>query len=242
MSITTSRRLAEATSCWLHYEYLCQRAGVFDEAALKGVVGQVLSSFIIDKPSRAWSNFKHPVLAQHSKTGRKAEIDFVLAELNGNNMGKIRIAVEAKWADSTHCSQNNIIYDIFRLALLDKFLKENQTPAECIFLLAGTKQTIKDMISKPPFTGKRKLKLQQGVSSRISGDVLNSKKLGEWAKIFDKTATKAAKEAVIKYGFPKITTSFSPGLPSIDLLNTTAASASDNSVKFYAMAWSVGGS
>lgn len=141
MGISTARQLAEATSCWLHQEYLCQRAGLFDEAALKGAVGQLLSSFVLDHPARAWSSVLHPALAQYAKSqGSKPRFDFALAELDGNKMGRLRIAVETKWADSDHCTPANIAYDIFRLALLSEMVRSTYGyECECVFLLAGSR-------------------------------------------------------------------------------------------------------
>lgn len=238
MGITTARRLAEATSCWLHHEYLCQRAGLFDEAALKGVVGQVLSSFVIDRPARAWSNVIHPALAPFAISGAKPRIDFALSELNGSQMGKLRIAVEAKWADSPHCAPANIAYDIYRLALLSKTVRLQQNyECECVFIIACSKSSLKALLSISPFKGTPKLPIKQGSDLSIKGKHYDATKSGSWAGYFSAAANKSAKQLVAAQGFVDATVTFSPGIPALDLSD----SGSDNSAKFGAFAWTVRG-
>ncbi|PRX34213.1 hypothetical protein B0G75_102242 [Paraburkholderia sp. BL18I3N2] len=238
MGITTARRLAEATSCWLHHEYLCQRAGLFDEAALKGAVGQLLSTFVIDRPARAWSNVIHPALEPFAATGAKPRIDFALAELNGNGMGKLRIAVETKWADSPHCKPANIAYDIYRLALLSHTVRSQHSyECECVFIVAGSKSRLKALLGAPPFQGSPKLPTKQGSDLSIKGKHYDSTRSGAWASYFSEAANKSALPLVAAQGFVDATVTFSPGIPALDLANSGA----DRSVKFGAFAWTVRG-
>jgi len=125
--------------------------------------------------------------------------------------------------------------------MLDNYLNSINIAAECIFLIAGTKSSIKELIQKTPFYGKNKISLKQGYTQKIKGDIFDTSKQGAWSKYFDKTASASAKKAVIESGFPNITISFSPGLPLIDLQRSTQRVVYDHSVKFYAMAWSVKG-
>lgn len=238
MGISTARCLAEATSCWLHHEYLCQRAGLFEESALKSVVGQVLSSFVLDKPARAWSGVHHPVLLKYAAGGSKAKLDFALAELAGSKMGKLRIVLECKWADSKHCSTETIIYDFFRLAILDRHLRAQGHPADCIFLLAGSKAGVKKVLTSQPFIGHQHMSLRQGVSTKANRTILDSTKHGEWASAFDAKASESARKAVAELGFPSITTTFNPGLPAISL---GSDSINDQSLKFGCLSWTVQG-
>jgi hypothetical protein len=239
MGISTARRLAEATSCWLHQEYLCQRAGLFDEAALKGAVGQLLSSFVLDHPARAWSSVLHPTLAPFAKSqGAKPRFDFALAELDGSKMGRLRIAVETKWADSDHCTPENIAYDIFRLALISETVRSTYGyECECVFLLAGSKATLKTLVCAAPFTGTPKLPLVQGTNVSIKGRHYDSKRSGAWSSFFEKAANRSAKTLVAQQGYVNATVSYSPGLPALDL----SGGGADGSVKFGALAWSVRG-
>jgi hypothetical protein len=239
MGISTARRLAEATSCWLHQEYLCQRAGLFDEAALKGAVGQLLSSFVLDHPARAWSSVLHPALGPFAKSqGSKPRFDFALAELDGNKMGRLRIAVETKWADSDHCTPANIAYDIFRLALISEAVRATYGyECECVFLLAGSKAKLKALLGAAPFTGAPKLPLVQGTNVSIKGRHYDSKRSGAWASFFSKAANRSAEGLVAQQGYVNATVTFHPGLPALDFSNGGA----DDSVKFGAFAWSVRG-
>lgn len=239
MGISTARRLAEATSCWLHQEYLCQRAGLFDEAALKGAVGQLLSSFVLDHPARTWSSVLHPALLPFATSqGAKPRFDFALAELDGNKMGKLRIAVETKWADSDHCTPANVAYDVFRLALISEAMRATYGyECECVFLLAGSKAKLKALLSAAPFTGSPKLPLVQGTNVSIKGRHYDSKRSGTWAWFFAQAANRSAESLVAQQGFVNATVSFQPGLPALDL----SEGGIDGSVKFGAFAWSVRG-
>ncbi|MCP5141624.1 MAG: hypothetical protein H6926_06490 [Chromatiales bacterium] len=239
MSIAPARRLAEAASCWLHHEYLCLRAGLFDEAALKFVIGQVLSSFPSDKPARVWSGVDHPVLADYA-TNRKPEIDFALCDLAGNDRGDIRVAVEVKWADSGHCTPRNIMSDVWRLCVLAGYLKDKQVDADCILVIAGTKGKIKEMIRKRPFIGLGSLPTASGRQKIIYPEVFGAGGKDGWRDLFmaNKNKDKAMREAYDFISVPKIGVTFHAGIPAINLTGDSTRS-SDSAVKFHAMAWSI---
>ena len=144
-----ARRLAEAVGSWLHLEFCCYRAGLFSEGALKAVVGQMLSSFPISKPGvRVYADFAHDALNPLRRPGRKKEVDFALI-LSGRGLPKsdADILVEVKWANSSHCTIENIFTDFLRLAIL----KRADPNATCIFLLAGTSSALLAATDKMPF-------------------------------------------------------------------------------------------
>ncbi|WP_323920117.1 hypothetical protein [Aeromonas caviae] len=142
-------RLAEAVESWLYFEYYCYRAGLFSESSLKSAVGQVLSSIPIEiKGSRVHSDFPHAALNPINKRGRKNEVDFALIlDTSDAKMNHAEVAVEAKWAASSHCSPKKIIRDFLRLAAI----KLSDPDSKCIFILAGPTRNISEIISKTPF-------------------------------------------------------------------------------------------
>lgn len=235
MSIAHGRRLAEATSCWLHHEYLCNRAGLFDESALKSVVGQILSTFILDKPARCRSNQKHEALVDYPTGGRRLEVDFLLSELNGHDLGATRIAVEAKWADSTHCTAVNMAGDILRLAVLHRHLKRQGIESTCIFLLAGSKGAMKRQVANPLFVPPAALSLQQNKQSHYRGEGLANTAV--WFDAMQPDFSVALSNYLEAEQVPDFNMSFQPGLPRVAL--TPHARVDDKSVKFHAVAWHV---
>lgn len=235
MAIAHGRRLAEATSCWLHHEYLCNRAGLFDEAALKAAVGQILSTFMIDKPARCRSNQRHEALAAYPTGGRRLEVDFLLSELDGAARGPTRVAVEAKWADSRHCTAINMAGDILRLAVLHRHLMRLGIKSTCIFLLAGTKTKMKSQVANALFMDPAALPLKQDKLSHYHGERLA--KTPVWADAMKHKFSESLSEYLKAEGVPNFNASFHPGLPRIAL--TKHSKIDDSSVKFHAMAWQV---
>lgn len=149
MHMSVGRRLAEAVGSWLHLEFCCYRAGLLSEGALKAAVGQMLSSFPILVPGvRAYSDFAHDALNPIKRRGRKKEVDFALA-LAGKGLPKTNaeILIEAKWANSTHCTPENVFTDFLRLAAL----KKADPGATCIFLLAGHTSAMSKITGAMPF-------------------------------------------------------------------------------------------
>jgi len=149
MQMHVARRIAEAIGSWLHFEFCCYRAGLFAESSLKAAVGHVLSSFPINtKGARVYADFPHAALNPRKKGGRKREVDFALI-LAGDGLPKknAEVLVEAKWADSSHCTPEKIFEDFLRLATL----KTAEPQATCIFVLAGTHRAIAKKLSSMPF-------------------------------------------------------------------------------------------
>lgn len=149
MQMNPARRLAEAVGSWLHLEFCCYRAGLFSEAALKAAVGQMLSSFPISKNGvRVYSDFPHAAINIKNSSGRKKEVDFALTlKAKGHINDNCDVLVEAKWANSTHCTDEKIFTDFLRLAIM----KRHDPDATCIFLMAGTSNTLSKKLVQMPF-------------------------------------------------------------------------------------------
>lgn len=150
MKMHIARRISEAIGSWLHMEFCCYRAGLFSESSLKAAVGQVLSSFPIQvKGERVHADFPHELLNPSVQPGRKRELDFALV-LTGKGIPKrnAQIAVEAKWAGSSHCTPSNIFQDFLRLSEI----KRGDPNTVCIFVLAGSHRQILKLLTGMPFT------------------------------------------------------------------------------------------
>ena len=149
MQMHIARRISEAIGSWLHMEFCCYRAGLLSESSLKAAVGQVLSSFpILVKGERVHADFPHELLNPSAQAGRKRELDFALV-LAGKGLSKrnAQIAVEAKWAGSSHCTSSKIFQDFLRLSVI----KRGEPATICIFVLAGSHREVLKLLSRMPF-------------------------------------------------------------------------------------------
>jgi hypothetical protein len=137
-----TQRLTEGVGAWLHFEFCCHRSGLFNERYLSAAVGQILTATYGD---RVHAEFQHPILAplmMHG--GRRPSLDFAYCE----NYPKITLAVETKWAGSSHTTVESIIWDLIRLELV-----AHHHGAECIFILAGKHKDLMDFFATVKFTG-----------------------------------------------------------------------------------------
>lgn len=153
MKMHVARRLSEAIGSWLHLEFCCYRAGLFSENSLKAAVGLVLSSFSVqEKGVRVYADFPHDLLnPQGRKLGANKKLDFALA-LAGDGVPKrnVKIAVETKWAGSSHCKPENIFEDFLRLVEI----KRGDPETDCVFILAGFYKNVAETLDKMPFASK----------------------------------------------------------------------------------------
>jgi hypothetical protein len=77
--------------------------------------------------------------------GAKPSIDYVVTTRSPPD---IKLAVESKWAGSSHCTPENVLWDLVRLKLL-----KDQNPAACCgLLIAGHKNATEKLFSKDLFT------------------------------------------------------------------------------------------
>lgn len=152
MKISPNRRLSEAVGSWLHFEYCCNRAKLFGEDSLKACVGQVLSSFTTTgRGTLVHAGYKHPAIAKAtSSKGAPRRIDFaVFCDKKNSKSPLVEIAVEAKWAGSSHCTPATVVNDLVRLALI----KEADNATTCIFLLAGSSNNLAALFDDSIFAG-----------------------------------------------------------------------------------------
>ncbi|MGI8486928.1 hypothetical protein QWJ20_00095 [Pectobacterium sp. S5] len=148
MELSIARRLSEGVGSYLHYSFCCNKAGLFNEDFLKFSVGDILSTVLtrIDG-ARVYSNYKHPALNQIKKKGASRRVDFALINRHVEKTDAKNVFIEAKWAGSSHCKLDTIIYDLYRLA----FIKKQHPESNCIFLIAGQSKDLNTLLSAPPF-------------------------------------------------------------------------------------------
>ena len=137
-----ARLLTEGAGSWLHFEYCCDRSGVFSEKYLTSAIGQILSA---RSGTRTVAEYKHPVFAPLMKgPGRRPEVDFVVFE----NYPTIRYAVESKWVGRSWPTISDVIWDIIRLELIS-----NQSGADCFFVLGGMRSKLAAFFAQEAFAG-----------------------------------------------------------------------------------------
>src|SRR5665213_3393392 len=128
-----ARLLTQAAGSWLHFEYCCNRSGLFNEKYLSVPIGQLLSSRFGD---RVHAEFLHPVISPMMKgPGRRPQIDFAYCETYPN----VSIAVETKWIGATKPKISDILWDLVRLEMI-----AHHSNAQCVFMLGGRRKDLHD--------------------------------------------------------------------------------------------------
>lgn len=148
MELSIARRISEGVGSYLHYSFCCNKAGLFNENFLKFSVGDILSTVLtrIDG-ARVYSDYKHPALNRIKRKGASRRVDFALINTYVNHSDAKNVFIESKWAGSSHCKLETIIYDIYRLALIKKAHPESN----CILLIAGHSKDLNTLLNNPPF-------------------------------------------------------------------------------------------
>jgi hypothetical protein len=153
------RRLVEGIAAGLAYDFCCFRGYLFNEAYLASSVGEILQSLHGGVSAQVTSGFQHPRLAKlKAKSGRKPEIDFVVAEYDDRSdterarsanrpvrrerdANLIATAVETKWAGSSHCTVTNVIWDLLRLEMV----KTDNADSMALLLIAGSTDSLSQL-------------------------------------------------------------------------------------------------
>lgn len=137
-----TRRLTDGVGAWLHFEFCCQRSGLFSERYLSAAVGQLLNATY---GGGVHAEFLHPVLAPlMTGSGKRPTLDFVYCA----TYPTITVAVETKWAGSSHTTAETIIWDLIRLELV-----AHHYGAQCVFVLAGQRRKLDSLFDTIAFSG-----------------------------------------------------------------------------------------
>lgn len=131
------KRLADGISAKLEFDYVCERGQSFSEYHLHGVMNEIICAIIGPRDFKVNSGYAHTALAKDDdkKAGRQREVDFYI---QAHNPGVKDVCIEAKWADSGHCSWDRVFLDLCRLALV----KQQSRTTECLFVLSGSTQKV----------------------------------------------------------------------------------------------------
>lgn len=97
---------------------------------MHGAIMELLSSNCDPHVTIIRTSYPEPALQTPGARGRKREIDFAM--LNRASLG-LEMAIEAKWAGSGYATQDNILRDLARLALIHSAYPG----ASCLFFVAG---------------------------------------------------------------------------------------------------------
>lgn len=134
--ISPLRRITEAVSARLNYDFLCFKGALFDEANLSQSVADIACSLYAPDRFRIRKNFSHgKLVGPKAKRGRKPNLDYVVENVQD---GEVELALEVKWAGSSHCNVENLLQDLIRL----KIIKNDYQSAHCGLLVAGHKDNI----------------------------------------------------------------------------------------------------
>lgn len=143
-------RIAAGTRAKLDFDFSCNRGHSFGEYHVHGVVNEILCSNLDPVRYRVDSGFAHPRLQSSASGGRKREVDFAVSlhsKDEGAANGNGQFYAEVKWAGSSHCSQENVLQDLCRLQII----KNVESSAQCIFVLAGKSTDISKLFSSGIF-------------------------------------------------------------------------------------------
>jgi len=142
--LNLTRLLTEGTGSWLHFEFTCNRSGLFSEKYLTVPIGQILSTW----GGRVQAEYRHPVLGPLAKgPGRRPEVDFVVF----GEYPRIKYAVESKWIGHTTPSVESVLWDLIRLEMI-----AHSEGAECVFVLGGQRDALNTFFKSDKFYGARK--------------------------------------------------------------------------------------
>jgi len=142
--LNLTRLLTEGTGSWLHFEFTCNRSGLFSEKYLTVPIGQILSAW----GGRVQAEYRHPVLGPLAQgRGRRPEVDFVVF----GEYPRIKYAVESKWIGHTTPSAESVLWDLIRLEMI-----AHSEGAECVFVLGGQRDALNAFFNSDKFYGPRK--------------------------------------------------------------------------------------
>lgn len=138
------KRLRDGITARLEYDFACERGHGFGEYHLHGVINEIVTAIIDPAIFKQYGGYAHPALNKPPRrAGRPREVDFYV-EHRETKEG--RTCLEAKWAGSSHCTWDNILRDLYRLA----FVKEHSPTIECLLVLAGSTANVDLMMKTMP--------------------------------------------------------------------------------------------
>jgi len=146
---------------------------MFSEAYISYSVGDALISFYDPNLRALTSGYVHPQLSIAKATtsrnsGRKSEVDYVVHNYASR---KIEVAIETKWAASSHCTAANVLWDLVRL----KLIKAQYPDALCGLVIAGQPNDIARLFKHRIFKPGTQHPLRREETFRKNFNLLNNK-------------------------------------------------------------------
>ena len=146
---------------------------MFSEAYISYSVGDALISFYDPNLLALTSGYVHPQISIAKATatrnsGRKSEIDYVVHDYAN---GEIEVAIETKWAASSHCTAANVLWDLVRL----KLIKAQHPEALCGLIIAGHPNDIAKLFKHRIFKPGTQHPLRRDNTRRKNFRLLNNK-------------------------------------------------------------------
>lgn len=143
------RKLADGIPSRLEYDFSCNRGHSFGEYYLHGTINEIVSANIDPGEQVPHSGFPHPAIVSEftnnteTKQGRKPEVDFYIEHRLKDGPST---CIEAKWAGSSHCTPNRILYDLCRLT----WIKQYSPDTTCLLVVAGGNTKLKKLFNRKP--------------------------------------------------------------------------------------------
>jgi hypothetical protein len=138
--VKIARKLSEGIASWLHFEFQCGRANLFNEKYLSNPIGQILTSIY---GAKVVAEVNHPVLTEHMMgRGKRPKIDFAVIK----DYPEIFVAVETKWIGKSAVKVDDIIWDLIRLELIS-----DKNGADAYFILGGQQKKLQALFTSEAF-------------------------------------------------------------------------------------------
>lgn len=146
-----SRRIIAGVQGKLDFDFACQKGHGFTEKYLHSVVHEIAvanSDHHREVVKNDVSLDAIQAVKSESRRGAPRTVDVAIlprnrqTEAQENAQGaEVSVAIEVKWAKSSHCKPKTIFEDLYRLQLV----KQSHPEANCIFVLAGPVRDIEKL-------------------------------------------------------------------------------------------------
>lgn len=140
-NLALRKSISEGLSAWLTFEHQCGRDSLFSEKYLTLPIAQILSG---NTSGKVLAEHDHPILTRPGVDGRRPQLDFAVEE-----KGAITLVAETKWAGDKGVSVASVVWDCVRLELA-----AHHYGCEALFILAGTRASVDQMLSSKPLNPK----------------------------------------------------------------------------------------
>lgn len=153
-STEIARKLGAGIYGRLEFDFACNRGHAFSEMHMHGTMVEVLAANISARETSIEPSCAVACLQSSGAAGRKREVDFALVD---RSTGSLQLCIESKWSNSSHATQETILRDLARLALIH----QESPKTACLFVLAGPGWSVESLMNKSLFQPSTDKKPQQ---------------------------------------------------------------------------------